>query len=197
MIRTLIAMPYEIARLPLVIVDNSLTRRLPETSVARMTLDRTIGSADKLAGTLIGDRVLAKRGTDRIDHAEKVRTAARLEQEAEQKREQAKERAVSGLDEADVAEARGKHQAKAAATRTASAKQAAADKRAEERVSVVEQRKERVETAAQSKKRAAQQRAQAELETARETRVSAAETRQDAERLDDLVEAKKASRKDN
>jgi hypothetical protein len=197
MIRTLIAMPYEIARLPLVIVDNSLTRRLPETSVARMTLDRTIGSADKLAGALIGDRVLAKRGSDRIGHAEKVRTAARLEQEAAQKRQQAEERAVAGLDEADVAEARGRQQAKAAAARTASAKQAAADQRAEERLSVVEQRKKRVETAAQAKKRAAQQRARAELEEARETRESAAEARQDAERLDDLVEAKKAARKES
>ena len=47
-----------------------------------MTLDRAIGSADKVAGALIGDRVIAKRGTDRIEHSDKVRTAARLEHEA-------------------------------------------------------------------------------------------------------------------
>ena len=34
MIRTLIAVPYELARLPLVIIDNSLSRRLSETSGA-------------------------------------------------------------------------------------------------------------------------------------------------------------------
>ena len=82
MIRTLIAVPYDLARLPLVIIDNSLSRRLSETSGARMTLGRAIGSADKVAGALIGDRVIAKRGTDRIEHSDKVRTAARLEQEA-------------------------------------------------------------------------------------------------------------------
>ncbi len=31
MIRTLIALPYEIARLPLVIVDRNVADRLPET----------------------------------------------------------------------------------------------------------------------------------------------------------------------
>ena len=148
MIRTLIAVPYELARLPLVIIDNSLSRRLSETSGARMTLDRAIGSADKVAGALIGDRVIAKRGTDRIEHSDKVRTAVRLEHEAATRREQARAtvvggtrkaahkrqaaqaRAVSGLDEADVAEARGKQQAKATAAKTASARKAAADKRA-------------------------------------------------------------------
>ena len=33
MISTLIAMPYELARLPLVLVDGRLSERLPETSV--------------------------------------------------------------------------------------------------------------------------------------------------------------------
>ncbi|WP_036565550.1 hypothetical protein [Nocardioides halotolerans] len=195
MIRTLISMPYEIARLPLVAVDHSLTSRLAETSVARMTLDRAIGSADKLAGTLIGDREIAKRGSDRLQHAEKVRTAARLEQEADTKREQARETAVSGLQEADVAEARGKQQAKAAAARTAATKRAAADERAEKREEVAERRKERVEAAATAKKRTAQQRAGAELDDARETREAAAEERADAERLDDLVDAAKDARK--
>ena len=53
MISTLIALPYELARLPLAIVDNGLSSRLPETSGPRVALDRAIGSADKLAGALL------------------------------------------------------------------------------------------------------------------------------------------------
>jgi hypothetical protein len=213
MIRTLIAVPYELARLPLVIIDNSLSRRLSGTSGARMTLDRAIGSADKVAGGLIGDRVIAKRGTDRIEHSDKVRTAVRLEHEAATRREQARDtattgtqkaaakrqaaqaRAVSGLEEADVAEARGKQQAKATAANTATAKKAAADKRAANRTATVEQRKERVTTAAVAKKRVAQRRATTDIADARKTKQAAAQAHAEAERLSDLTAARKAGRK--
>ena len=212
MIRTLITVPYELARLPLVVIDNSLLSRLSETSSARMTFNRAIGSADKVAGALIGDRAIAKRGTDRIEHSAKARSAARLEREAATRREQAQEavsrgteqaaekreaaqaRAASGLEEADVAEARGKQQAKAAAAKTASAKKAVADKRADDRSATADQRKQRVTTAAEAKKRSAQQRAKTEIAEAGETKQSAAEARADADRLSDLTAAKKDER---
>ncbi|MEP7088497.1 MAG: hypothetical protein ABI776_00210 [Nocardioidaceae bacterium] len=79
MISTVIALPYEIARLPLVLVDHRLSDRLPETSGPRLTLDRTIGSVDKLAGTLLGNRDIAQRGADRLERSDKLMTAARLE----------------------------------------------------------------------------------------------------------------------
>ena len=213
MISTLIALPYEVARLPLTIADNGLVQRLPETSGTRVTLDRAIGSADKLAGTLLGNRDIAQRGTDRIERSEKLLTAARLEQEAAARREQARDtaaagrrkatrkrkaaqdRAASGLDEADAAEARGKQQAKAKAARAASAKKAAADRRAASRTATVEQRKGRVDSAAEARKRSAQRKAKAELDDARKTKQSATEARSDAERLSDLTEAKKQERK--
>jgi hypothetical protein len=213
MIHALITVPYELARLPLVIVDNSLSRRLSETSGARMTLDRAIGSADKIAGALIRDRQIAKRGADRIDQSDKIRTAVRLKQEAAGRREQAREtastgtekaaqkrkaaqaRAVSGLAEADAAQARGMQKAKTTAAKTASAKKAAADKRAATRTATLEQRKERVSTAAEEKKRAAQSRAKTDIVDAGRTKQSAAEARADAERLSDLTAAKEKTRK--
>ena len=213
MISTLIALPYEVARLPLAIVDTSLVRRLPETSGTRVTLDRAIGSADKLAGTLLGNRDIAQRGADRIEHSEKLLTAARLEQEAATRREQAREtaaagrrkatrkrkaaqdRAASGLDEADAAEARGKRDAKVKAAKTASAKKASADRRAASRTATAEQRKGRLDSAAEARKQSAQRKAKAELEDARATKQSASEARSDAERLSDLTEAKKQERK--
>jgi hypothetical protein len=213
MIRMLIAVPYDLARLPLVIIDNSLSRRLSETSGARMTLDRAIGSVDKVVGALIGDPEIAKRGTDRIDHSDRVRTAARLEQEAATRREQAREtatsgthraaqkrqaaraRAVSALEEADAAEARGKQQATAAALKAASTKKAAADKRAATSTATIEQRKERLTTTAEARKRAAQRKAKTQTSDARETKLTAIQTRADAQRIGDLAAAKKAARK--
>lgn len=210
---TLIALPYELARLPMAVVDKTLAGRLAETSAPRVTLDRAIGSADKLAGALLGNGAIAQRGADRIERSDKLLTAARLEREAEarldqasqtaasgrqeaaRKRREAKERAASGLVEAEAAEARGKQQAKAQAARTASAKKAAADKRAASRTATAEQRKARTTSAAEAKKKSAQRAAKAELDDASKTKQSAAEARADAERLSDLAQAKKQERK--
>ena len=222
MISTLIALPYEIARLPLVYVDSRLSDRLPETSGSRVTLDRAIGSADKLAGSVLRNRAIVERGADRIERADKLVAAARLEhaaaerrpvvtrlreqaaetaatgrQEAAQKRKAAQNRAASGLEEAAAAEARGKQEAKDKAKRAAAAKKAAADKRAASREAAAEQRKENAESAAEAKKKAAEREAQAERDEARETKQAAAETRDAAERLGDLAEAKTQERKQN
>ena len=66
MISTLIALPYEIARLPIALVDKNLTDRLPATSGTRVGLDRAIGGADRVAGALLGNRSIAQRGADRL-----------------------------------------------------------------------------------------------------------------------------------
>jgi hypothetical protein len=212
-ISTLIALPYEVARLPLVMVDSSLSDRLPETSGPRVSLDRAIGSADKLAGALLRNRDIAERGAHRIERSEKLVAAARLEQEAAVRREQARDaaatgrqeaarkrkaardRVASGLDEADAVEARGKQEAAAKAARSASARRTAADKKAAGRTASVEQRKARADSAAESRKKAAQRAPKAELDEARRTKRSAAEARDDAERLSDLTEAKRQDRK--
>ncbi len=71
----LVSLPYEIARLPLSLIDSKLSDKLPENQ--RLTLDRAIGSADRLAGTVLGNRDLAKRGTARLE-----REAAAADQQA-------------------------------------------------------------------------------------------------------------------
>ena len=213
MISTLISAPYKLARLPLVLVDSSLASRLPEDSVPRVTLDRALGSADRLAGTLLGDREIAQSGADRLERSRKLVTAARLEKEAAARREQAREtltegreeaaakreaaadRVVSGLDEAEALEARAKREAKVKAQQRASAKKKAADQKASNRTATVEQRKARVESAAEAKRKAAARKAKAELDDARETKQAAAQERADAERLSELAEAKKRKRK--
>lgn len=212
MISTLIALPYEIARLPLALVDNGLSSRLPETSGPRATLHRVIGSADKLAGAVLSNPGIAQRGADRIERTDMLRAAVRLEHQADAQREMAREtaaegrqraaaqraaaqeKAASGLDEADAVEARGKQEARAKAAKTAATKKKAAAKRAATRTAAVEQGKAQVESAAEAKKRATHREAKAELEDARQSKQEAAETRADADRLDDLTEAKKQER---
>lgn len=213
MINTLIALPYELARRPLVIIGDNLSDKLAETSGLRVAVDRAIGSADKLAGTLLGNSDIANRGAHRIERSEKLLMTARLEQEGTTRREQAREtadagrreaaqkrtaaqhRAASGLAEADDAEARGKQEAAAEAAKTASAKKAAANQRAASRTATVEQRKKVVDSAAEAKKGAAQREAKAELDGARKTEQSAAEDRADADRLGNLTKIKKQARK--
>ncbi len=213
MISTILTLPYELARLPLTIIDTSLASRLAETSKPRVTFNRALGSADKVAGGLLGSSDIAQRGADRLERSHKLVAALRLEQEATTRREQAVEtedigtqqaarkreaaqdRAQSGLDEAAAVEARGKREARIKAEKAATEKKAAADQRAGNRTAKVEQSKERAESAAEAKKRAAQRQAEAELDDASKTARSAAEARADAERLSDLTEAKKQGRK--
>ncbi len=213
MIDKLIALPYELARLPIGIVDKAVSGTLPADSLPRTTFDRALGSADKVAGTVLRNHDLAARGADRLDRAERLRTAAQLEdlagnarqdadeksaaaqQEAARKRSAAADRVTSGLREADKVEARGKQQAQAKASKAASQKQAAAEQRAESRAASAEQRKDSVESAAQGKKKAALRDAKSELDEAREDKQAATETRGDAERLSDLAEAKQEQRK--
>jgi hypothetical protein len=213
MISTLIALPYELARLPLTTLDHGLSRRLPDTSVPRTTLDRAIGSADKLAGTILRNDDILDRGVARVERANALVKAARLEdraetrrdaaadvaaagrQEAAAKRQAAAKRASDGLAAAKQAEEQGKQQAARNAEKTAAAKKAAADKTAAKRTETVEQRKKRVAAAAEAKKKAARQEAKAELDDARQSTEAAAEARADAEVLSDLTEAKKQERK--
>ena len=163
MIRTLIALPYELARLPFVMIDNRLAARTADDAGSRLALDHVIGSADKFAGTVLRDRGIAQRGADRLERSETLAKAAQLDEEAAARREQAskqaaagrrqatqkrkaaQERAAKGLDEADAAEARGKREAKAKATKAANARKAAADKKAATATATAEQRKSNVD----------------------------------------------------
>lgn len=213
MINQLISLPYKAARLPLTVADKALGDRLPETSAPRVALDRTLGSADKLAGSVLRNRVIARQGAERLDRSGKLLTATRLEAEADARREEARETAVSGtqeaarkrkaaqehvakgIDEADEVEERGERQAEEQAAKAAAAKKAAANQRAQARRGSAEQRKKSAESAANAKTKAAQRKAKKELDDARESKQSAAEARGDAERLEELTEAKKQARR--
>src|SRR4051794_15432713 len=110
MINTLIELPYKIARAPLSLMDSTLSQALPETSPPRRTLDLVIGSTDKVAGALLGDRELGRRGDERIERSKTLRRAARREHEADAKWKEAEKVGTSGRQDAarkrDAAEQR-------------------------------------------------------------------------------------------
>jgi hypothetical protein len=212
MISTVIALPYELARLPFAVLDTSLAA-VAEESAPRLTLNRAIGMSDRFAGAVLRNGKIAERGAGRIERSQKLQLATRLEQEAATRREQAHDtavagarrataqrnaaqvRAVSGLKEADAAEARGKAQARTDASKRASAKKAAATKRAAARTATVEKSEARADAAAQAKKQTAQRAAKAKLDDARTTKQAAEKTRADADRLNRLADTKKQQRK--
>ncbi len=213
MISTLIALPYELARLPLIAVDQRLSRRLPETSLTRSTLNQAIGSADKFAGTLLHNSQIVNRGADRIKRSDNLVEAVRLEdqadiqrqvardavestsQQAAQQREDAAKRVAAGVAEAKKTETAGKQQAATNAKKAAEAKKARANKKAAKRTETVAQRKKRVDAAAEAKKNAARDEAKAGLADARKSKEAAAESLHDAEILSALTDAKKNERK--
>ena len=212
MISTLISLPYELTRRPLVAVSEGLTGRLREDAAPRVYLDKAIGSADRLAGSLLRNDEIAQRGTDRLERTAGLAEAATLERKAQAKREQARatqsagrkkaqtqrkaaqETLAHGLDEADAVEAQAKRDARTAATKAAAAKKAAANREASKKKSAAEQRRARTEKVASAKEQAAQRQAAAELQDARDNQKAAADARKDAERLEQLTAAKKAER---
>jgi hypothetical protein len=212
MIKQLIKLPYEIGRLPLALAEGAMTKRLPEDSRPRVGLERALGTADRVAGAVLRNPEIAKRGADRLDTSQKLATAARLEreadlrreqaretrtegrQQAEQKREAAQEHAVKGLEEADVTEARAKQEAKDRAKKAAASKKSAAAKKATAKKSAADSRAKAQTSTAEAKKKAARTKAKAELDDARETKQAADEARADADRLEELAEAKKQKR---
>ncbi|HJQ07251.1 MAG TPA: hypothetical protein VJ872_17505 [Nocardioides sp.] len=213
MISTLISLPYELTRRPIVAVGDGLTHRLREDATPRVFVDWAIGSADRLAGILLRDPAIARRGVDRIDRSAGLAEAARLERKADGKRdaaratqeawrakaqdqrEAAQETVARGLDEADAVEAHTKHDARVAATNAATAKKAAADREASRKRSAARERRERAAEVAAAKEKVAQHHATAELEEARRDEAAAAEARKDADRLEELTDAKKAERR--
>ena len=69
MISTVIALPLRARPSPPRHRRQQLADKLSETSTPRVTLDRAIGSADKLAGALLGNGGIAERGAERLERS--------------------------------------------------------------------------------------------------------------------------------
>ena len=215
MLKNLIVKPYELARAPLTLVDRAVSPRLPEGSRSRAGLEWAMGSTDRIAGALLRNDEISRRGADRLDRFQKLASAERLEaeaearrqqarqaraegkQEAEDKRRAAEERALKALEDGDVAEARAKQEAKQRAAKTAATKKAAAAKKATARKTAAQKRQQAADSTSQARKKAAQKKTKAEIDDARERKAEADAARADADRLEELVDARKQERQES
>jgi hypothetical protein len=210
--RSLLTVPYQLTRTPLALVDVQLVRRLPEDSMPRLMCDRILGSYDQLAGRLLFDPDLARRGADRVARSGKIAHAVGLERDATQRRDaaatiaaagerqaaevaqQAQARLEAGLEDADAAERDGKDAAAASARAAAARKKKQAEQRTARRLAGIEQEVSRAETVASTRATGAQQTAKAKLDDAADERAKAGAKREQADQLAELTTAKQQSR---
>ncbi len=61
-LRKLGKLQYEVARLPLSLVDACVVRYWPEDTAARVGFERYLGTLDLLAGRLLADNAIRQRG---------------------------------------------------------------------------------------------------------------------------------------
>jgi len=85
-VRTLMYLPYQAARAPLALLDAQLVRRLRDDSSPRLALEQVLGSIDEVAGRLLKDENIERRGTDLRHRAGKVIHARQLEHQAAARR---------------------------------------------------------------------------------------------------------------
>lgn len=203
---------YQLARLPLRLIEDRVIVRMGEEAPARLFYERSLGVLDATVGHVLGDAKLEKRGSVLADRSDMLSRAARLDAVAAQKEEHAdaelKAQRDNVIDEQEQAREEKKREVdaarseaddrKRAAAVAAQARTAARKQRVDE---LTAQRKDSIEDS----KRAAQARIQAgeenasaaaesKLEDAQAKRSEAESKRVQADRLASLADAEKQKR---
>jgi hypothetical protein len=204
---------YQIARLPLQLIEDQVVARLRSEGPARLLYERSFGALDATVGKLLGDPELAKRGAALVERSNALSKAAKLDATATRNREQADAKLEAAHDEVvtDINEARDAKERQAVEARIdAEQRKRAADEAAEKRT--VAAKKQADEAAAQRKKAAetvkrqeeakigaAEQRAtkaaESKLDDAQAKRSEAASKRAQADRVEDLANIEKQKRR--
>jgi hypothetical protein len=211
--RTVLRVQYQIARVPLHLIEEQLVARLDSDARVRLFYQRSLGLLDALAGNVLGSPRLARRGATTIERSDKLMRAADLDAQANATIAQAN----SELRDARRAAAQATADARAEtahvaqqARDTAQERKRAARKAADERADVAKKRAD--DTAAQRKgaadaakqmehavlradEKLAEADAQAKLDDAQHHRSVAARKRVEADRLQALAEDEKVKRR--
>ncbi len=167
--RKIAATEYRLLRLPITAVHRSVERRLAEDAPVRVTFERAVANADTLAGSVTGDALLQRRGSnlarkiqarglanslaekasDRADEAQAALTRSRREAAARQKAVRSEAAAAeAAIEKRRAAEKATAEQeaaaqataARATARRAAQAKRTAESAKAEAAVTAIEKR---------------------------------------------------------
>jgi hypothetical protein len=204
---------YQIARIPLQLIEDQMATRLYAEAPVRLFYERSLGSVDAAIGNLLGDPKLKQRGTALVERSDALSRAAKLDAEATARREQADAKLDATHDDVvtDIQEAREATEQEAIDARiTAAERKRAADDAAEKRAAAAKkqaddfaaQRKNAAQTAKrqeENKIRAAEKNAteaaKAKLDDAQTKRSEAERKRAQADRVEELAEAEKQKRK--
>ena len=119
---------YQIARLPLQLIEDQVVARLRSEGPARLLYERSFGALDATVGKLLGDPQLEKRGAALVERSNALSKAAKIDATATRNRQQADAKLAATHDQVvtDINEARdateatsgsSAHQSRAAQTR--------------------------------------------------------------------------------
>jgi hypothetical protein len=88
--RTIAKLEYAAMRLPLNLIERRVfAHYLPEDAPIRLSFERALGSLDSVAGRLLGDPSIARRGEALAHRADFLEKADTLETHAEMRRSEA------------------------------------------------------------------------------------------------------------
>lgn len=200
---------YQLARVPLQLLEDRVVSRMDEESPARLLYERSMGRLDVTVGSVLGASDVQRRGAALIERSDALGRAATLETAADRAVEEAKADLKDASEAATLVreEAAAEKQQEFVAARADAARQkVAAIREADERVDQVKKqaddaaakRKEAADAARrkeEQKIRAAEKGteavADAKAKDAAAKRADAAAKRGQADRVEQLVEAKK------
>jgi hypothetical protein len=200
----LLRFQYQVARLPLHLIETRFVARMDSEAPARLFYERSLGMLDAAVGTALSASNLRRNGARRIERSDALRRAARLDAAAAENVKQADAELDATLDKAmqdkqdafrqetsDLAEAREAAQArKQAAVKDAeqqiSAGREEADHVAAERKKAVETAKSRDEAKIDAAEQAVVSDAADKLGDAQAERGEAAAKRAEADHVEEL-----------
>jgi hypothetical protein len=203
---------YQIARLPLQLIEDQVVARMDAEASARLFYERSLGMLDATVGGALGAPELQKRGAALVERSDALRRAAQLDAVATQNVKQAgadlkrtrnqateEQKEAHAEKEQEVKQARSEAlERKRAATETAQKRTASAKRKADEvadqRTNAAEAAKREQEAMIRAAERNETATAQAKLEDAQDKRVDAATKRAQADKVEEFADAEKQKR---
>ena len=211
--RAVLRAQYQIARLPLQLIEKQVVARLDSEAPLRLFYQRSLGLLDAAAGNVLGVPALAQRGVTTIERTDTLMRAADLDAvadatiaNADAEFKDARDAATQAIADAHAEKTRAATQArdkaeerKRAAREVADQRTADAHKHADEtaahRKGAAETAKREQHAVIRADEKLAETKAQAKLDEAQDNRGVAARKRADAERLDELADDEKTKRR--
>ncbi|MDT5211678.1 MAG: hypothetical protein QOF67_4093 [Mycobacterium sp.] len=211
--RTALRVQYQIARIPLQLLDEQLMARLHADARLRLFYQRSLGLLDAAVGNVLDSPTLAQRGAAKIERTEKLMRAADLDAEANatiakanSKLRNVRGAAAQAAEDAHAETAQAAKRAqdtaderKRAARQTAEQRADAAKKQADDSAAIrkgaADAAKQVEHTVIRAHEKLAEADAQAKLDDAQENRGVATRKRARANRLADLADEERAKRR--